>query len=154
DRAYDPQPPATGLCYYTPVTGWGESWTVGHGVALSRATDPSDLRATRTGGLGSTPSVIRVMLRWQWAPEAIATLVAARQGAPPSGPSDPRATTAIVTRAEYDGHDGYTLSLPAVPPRSVGDNSAPTEVGPWHIRVYSVVDRDGVRSLSPGIEPT
>ena len=26
--------------------------------------------------------------------------------------------------------------------------------GPWHIRVYSVVDLDGARSISPGLEPT
>ena len=50
DRAYDPEPPAEGHCYYTPLTVWNGMYTVGHGVALSRVPDPSDLRATRGGG--------------------------------------------------------------------------------------------------------
>ena len=28
------------------------------------------------------------------------------------------------------------------------------DTGPWHIRVYSITDLDGVRSISPGLEPT
>ena len=35
DRAYDPEPPGTGDCHYTPLSGWGDTWTVGHGVVLS-----------------------------------------------------------------------------------------------------------------------
>jgi hypothetical protein len=30
----------------------------------------------------------------------------------------------------------------------------PKAVGPWHIRVYSIFTADGVRSISPGLEPT
>src|SRR5439155_22308660 len=116
DRVFDPDPPPAGLCYYTPMTGWGETWTVGHGVALSRVPDPSELRATRAGGgLGSTAGGTRVMLRWRWAGDATAALVVARQGAPPQGPSDPLATTTMVTRADYDRHDCWTLGLPMVP---------------------------------------
>ena len=51
----DPEPPAEGHCYYTPLTVWGDTGTVGHSVALSRVADPSELRATRSGnGLGTT----------------------------------------------------------------------------------------------------
>ena len=45
DRAYDPDPPRIGLSYYTPVAGWGDTWTVGQGSVLSRVPDPSELRA-------------------------------------------------------------------------------------------------------------
>ncbi len=165
DRAYDPDPPRTGLSYYTPVAGWGDTWTVGHGAILSRVPDPSELRATRAGsGLGSTPGGIRVTLRWRWNAEATAALVVARQGAPPQGPSDPLATTANVPRADYDRQDCWTFSLPRAPLRGTGapargSNGSvaepiPSDVGPWYIRVYSVAEWDGVRSLSPGLEPS
>ena len=165
DRAFDPEPPLTGLCYYTPLTGWGETWTVGHGVALSRVPDPSALRATRAGGgLGSISSGTRVTLRWRWAAESTAALVVARQGAAPQSPSDPLATTAIVPRADYDRQDCWTIGLPMPQPRAAGA-PAPTGLGaglepaqadggPWHIRVYSIAEWDGIRSLSPGLEPS
>ncbi|MGP0069802.1 MAG: hypothetical protein ACLQGP_40150 [Isosphaeraceae bacterium] len=165
DRAYDPAPPHNGLSYYTPVVEWGDAWIVGHGSVLSRVPDPSELRATRAGsGLGSVRDGIRVTLRWRWNAEAMAALVVARQGAPPQGPSDPLAITANVPRADYDRHDCWTLGLPTTPPRAAvvpargtngtGTGAAPSDGGPWHIRVYSVAEWDGVRTLSPGLEPS
>jgi len=175
------------------MTAWGESWTVGQSVALSRVADPSELCATRAGsGLGAPPGGMRLTLRWRWAAEAAATLVLARQGRPPQGPDDPAAIAATVTHADYDPHGCWTLNLPLTPrpggaidnsatarvrlegltdgPRPEGaidnsvtsDRSAPEpstlstqlDTGPWHIRVYSVIDLDGVRSISPGLEPT
>jgi len=52
DRAEDTDPPAAGCCYYTPLVTVGSLVTVGHPAALSRVADPSELRATRTGGPG------------------------------------------------------------------------------------------------------
>ncbi len=132
DRAYDPDPPRTGLCYYTPVAGWGDTWIVGPGAALARVPDPSDLRATRAGsGLGSSAGAgTRVTLRWRWPAEASAALVVAAQGAPPKGPSDPLATTANVPRADYDRQDCWTLSLPTAsfraPPSRRGRATGPS----------------------------
>jgi hypothetical protein len=175
DRAYDSDPPRAGVCHYTPIVGWGDTWIVGPGAALSRVEEPSDLRATRAGGgLGSSSGTglggVRVMLRWRWAPGTSTAMVVARQGAPPQGPSDPLATTAIVPRADYDRQQCWTLTLPTTPPRSiVGPAAHPArsangpgtsvepispEGGPWHIRVYSVAEWDGVRALSPGLEPS
>ena len=166
-QGYDPEPPAEGHCYYTPLTVWNGMSTVGHGVALSRVADPSELRATRAGGgLGSGPSGTRVTLRWQWAAGAGATLVVARQGAPPLGTSDPAAITEAVSFADYDRLGSWTLSLPVTRPRDAhvnfpaGEGSEPgiltisTDAGPWHIRVYSLANVDGIRSISPGLEPT
>jgi hypothetical protein len=191
DRGYDPDPPVGGHCYYTPFTIWGESWTVGQSVALSRVADPTDLRATRVGsGLGALPGSIRLTLRWRWAAGAAASLVMARQGSPPQGPDDPTAIAATVSRADYDARDCWTLNLPmgrggggsvvgavglktgpdggnsrpspeggsnhtatAAPlPAPPGANFSPSDSGPWYIRVYSVIDLDGVRSVSPGLD--
>jgi hypothetical protein len=175
DRAYDADPPRAGVCHYTPIVGWGDTWIVGPGAALSRVADPSDLRATRAGGgLGSGSGTgsggVRVMLRWRWAPGTSTAMVVARQGAPPQGPSDPLATTAIVPRTEYDRQQCWTLTLPTTPPRSIvgpaahpgrlangsGTSFEPIspEGGPWYIRVYSVAEWDAVRVLSPGLEPS
>jgi hypothetical protein len=193
DRTHDPDPPAEGHCYYTPMTIWGESWTVGHSVALSRVADPSDLRATRVGsGLGAPSGSVRLSLRWRWAAGAAASLVLARQGSPPQGPNDPTAIAATVTRPDYDARDCWTLNLPTGPapggsvdgaaglktrtesrtngPSSEGTinnaataaqfpappstNSGHTDQRPWHIRVYSVIDLDGVCSISPGLDPS
>jgi hypothetical protein len=167
DQTFDPNPPLTDHCYYTPVTIWRDTWTVGHGVAQCRVGDPSELRATRaSSGLGTTPGSIRVMLQWRWAANSTSALVVARQAAPPQGPSDPRAITAIVSRAEYDRHDCFGFGLPSVDPQSADSTAsgrtdggasrqAPSPAcGPWYIKVYSVIDQDGVRALSPGLEPT
>jgi hypothetical protein len=166
-RAYDPEPPSDGACFYTPLTLWSGNWTVGHGVALNQVADPSGLRAVRSsGGLNNGSTGVRVTLRWHWAPEAIATLIAARQGALPQGPSDPAAITATVFRFDYDRHDCWTLSLPATrrdqgsslapPPLGIESEakSAQSETGPWQIRIYSIAELDGVTSISPGLDPT
>jgi tetratricopeptide (TPR) repeat protein len=155
-RAYDPEPPAEGYCYYTPLTVWNGTYMVGHGVALSRVPDPSELRATRAGGTGG----VRVTLRWQWAAQASATLVVARRGAPPTGTNDPAAIIETVSFADYDRLGSWTLNLPATPPGDAAAGAGPAvlpsppDVGPWHIRVYSLAELDGVRSISPGFEPT
>ncbi len=54
--------------------------------------------------------------------------------------------------------------MPTIPPRVAiatarGSNGSAAEPvlsdgGPWHIRVYSVAEWDGVRTLSPGLEPS
>jgi hypothetical protein len=143
DRAYDSNPSSTGACHYTPVTCCGQTWTLGHGATLGRVEDPTDLCATRAGGgLGSSLGGIRVTLHWRWPANASAALVVARPGAPPQGPGDPSATTAMLTRAEYDRYDCWAFSLT----QAAGD--------PWHLRVYSISEHDGVRALSPGLEPT
>ncbi len=166
-HAYDTDPPSDGPCYYTPLTLWGGVWTIGHGVALSQVADPWGLRATRaSGGLSNGSAGVRVTLRWEWAALASATLIVARQGAPPEGPSDPAAITATVFRLDYDRHDCWTLTLPLTRPDQTGSQaphptgqeskvaSAQAESGPWHIRVYSIADLDGVASVSPGLDPT
>jgi hypothetical protein len=169
DRAYDPDPPVEGHCYYTPLTGWGNTLTVGHMAAFSRVADPSDLRATRAGGgLGAGSSGTRVTLRWNWASQSSAAMVVARQGTAPVAPNDPSAITVTVHRADYDRQACWSISLPTSlsgPPaesafpsiRTAAKSTAeatPIDAGPWHIRVYSISDGDGVRSISPGLEPT
>jgi hypothetical protein len=166
---YDHDPPANEPCFYTPLTLWNSNWTVGHGIALSQVTDPSDLRAVRASGglqLQNGAAGLRVTLRWKWAPEAIATLIAARQGAPAQGPADRAAITSTVFRFDYDRHDSWTFTLPvtgadqAVGPSPGANGPEPNsdseraENGPWHIRVYSIAELDGVTSVSPGIDPT
>jgi hypothetical protein len=97
-------------------------------------------------------------------------MVVARHGAPPQGPSDPLATTAIVPRAEYDRRQYWALALPSAPLRGIAGPAArpgrsasgsgtsvepaSPDGGPWHIRVYSVAEWDGARVLSPGLEPS
>jgi hypothetical protein len=163
DRAYDPDFPREGHCHYTPFTVWAGVWTVGHTVALSRIPDPTDLCATRRGGgLGSAGTGSRVTLRWRWPAGASASLIVARQGAPPQGPSDPATITATVERTLYDRQDCWLLGLaPPAPqfPAAATDSLAPagsalSQSGPWHIRVYSIAELDGVRAISPGLEPT
>jgi hypothetical protein len=165
DRADDPEPPAAGPCSYTPLTGWGDTWTVGQSVSLSRVPDPTELSATRSGiGLGSSSGLTRVTLRWRWPAEASAAIVVARQGAPPQGPSDPVASPEFVSRAEYDQQGCWSFTLTLGRPRSARSQArasarptteAPSsDSGPWHVRVYSLAERDGVRSISPGVEPT
>ena len=169
DRAYDPEPPAEGHCYYTPLTTWGSTLTVGNMAALSRTADPSELRATRAGGgLGAGSGGTRVTLRWRWTNDSSAAIIVARPGTPPVGPDDTSAISATVDRADYDRSDCWTLNLPPSPSVSHVDSGMPSnkrvkspelaptlrDAGPWHIRVYSVTNGDGVRSISPGLEPT
>ena len=76
DTATD-DPPPFGVFYYTPLTSWGGTVTVGHSVAHSSVTDPTDLRAARMGTAG------RVHIRWRWSPHGSQSLTLARQGTPP-----------------------------------------------------------------------
>jgi hypothetical protein len=166
DRAIDAEPPSEGHCYYTPLASWGDTATVGYSVALSRVADPTEVRATRSGnGLGTPTNGMRVTLRWNWASVADSTLIVARQGMAPQGPDDPAAITATVNRADYDRHACWPLNLPIgarsgrsveppLPSIDEGSGSLPPDSGPWYIRLYSAVDLDGGRAISPGLEPT
>ena len=129
--------------------------------------DPSELRATRSGaGLGTTAGGIRLTLRWRWATAADAALIVACQGSPPEGPTDPAAIKATVTRADYHRRDCWTLALPPALIAATHSNIHASQLagplasarsdrvvtGPWHIKVYSLIDLDGVRSISPGLD--
>ena len=127
-------PSATGICYYTPLTSWGGAVTVGHAVAYSCVTDPSDLRASRSAG--------QVHLKWRWSPHGNQTLVVARQGSPPTGPDDPNAIVETVHEVDYSRLGRHSLTLPR------GDAS------PWHVAVYALTNVDGMPVTSPGREPS
>ena len=170
DRAYDAEPPAEGHCYYTPLTVWAGICTIGHTVALSRVADPSELRATRTGtGLGASSEETRVTLRWRWSDEASACLVIARQGTSPHRPRRPRSRRDDRSSSRLRPPGLLDAELPSNRPfsnngrratsRTTGSSAGvPSQinhdVGPWHIRVYSLIDLDGCRSISPGLEPS
>jgi len=135
DHAFDPHPPALGVCHYTPLTAWAGTLTAGRGAAYSCVADPSDLRAVRAGAG-------RVHLRWRWSPQGSESVVAWRSGTPPTGPDDPDARTVAVPEAEYGRQGFFALTLPAEPP------------GPWHVRVFGLATVGGRRVASPGLEPT
>ncbi|MCA1686636.1 MAG: hypothetical protein LC745_11820, partial [Planctomycetia bacterium] len=98
-------------------------------------TDPSDLRASRSG-----PG--QVQLRWKWSPHGSQSLVVARPGAPPTGPDDPAALVETVHQADYARLGRYTLSLPEGTP------------GPWHVAVHAMTTVDGQPVTSPGLDAT
>jgi hypothetical protein len=161
----DADPPSASYCYYTPLLAMGGTLTVGHGAALSRLPDPTDLRATRLGGTGDDRSTgARIQLRWRWPREATATRIVARQGSPPLGPADPAAIVASVTRDEYDRAGSWVINLPRasllesseieLEPRPADSAYLPPDR--WHVRVYSVAVADGVGAsvVSAGLEPT
>ncbi|HEX8201559.1 MAG TPA: hypothetical protein VF590_13825, partial [Isosphaeraceae bacterium] len=136
DAADDPRPPGFGSCYYTPLTAWAGTLTVGAGTPYSRVPDPSDLRAVRVGSAG------RVHLRWRWSPQGTQALVVCKAGAFASGPDDPEARLQEVTEAEYSRQGVASLTLP------------PDPRGAWHVRVYSLATLAGARVVSPGLEPS
>ncbi|MBX6316372.1 MAG: hypothetical protein IRY99_26190, partial [Isosphaeraceae bacterium] len=136
DHTIDPQPPASGVCSYTPMTAWAGAWTVGQATLYSCVPDPSDLRAVRVGHAG------RVHLRWKWSPQGTQTLVLARAGAEPIGPDDPEALRLVVQDVEYSRQGYYALTLP------------PSPQGPWYVSVYNIAMVEGQRVVSPGLEPT
>lgn len=133
DAAHD-LPPTSGLCYYTPLTAWGGHTTVGHTAVYSCVTDPTDLRATRSGS--------QVLLRWRWSPHGNQSLVVYRPGSPPTGPDDPAARVETVHEAEYSRQGRFALTLP------------PGDAGPWHVAVYALAVIEGQPVTSPGHEPT
>ena len=159
DRAEDTDPPAAGFCYYTPLVLVGSPLTVGHPAALSRLADPSELRATRTGGPGEEridrkPDRVAVA----WAPEATATRLLARQGSLPRGSSDPDAIVTTVARADYERLGSWTIDLPrtafAEPRRcraSTGERTGEWFVqpatGPLVCQLPSVLPRSTVLAL-------
>lgn len=134
--AVDPRPPALGVCYYTPLTSWARTMTVGVGVPYSRVPDPSELRAVRAGNTG------RVHLRWRWSPQGAQALVVCKAGSYPLGPDDPESQREVVAEAEYS-RQGYAAVTLLPDPR-----------GPWHVRVYSVATLAGERVVSPGLDPS
>jgi hypothetical protein len=136
DTVVDPRPPALGICYYTSLTSWAGTLTVGAGAMYSRVPDPSDLRAVRAGNAG------RVHLRWRWSPQGAQALAVCKAGSYPTGPDDPEARRQEVAEAEYSRQGFATLSLP------------PDPRGPWHVRVFSMATLAGERVVSPGLEPS
>jgi hypothetical protein len=166
DRAEDPDPPAAGFCYYTPLIGLGGEFTVGHSASFSRVADPTELRATRIstpGGDGT--STFRVQMRWSWTPEASATRLVARHGVAPVGADDPAAIVTTIARSGYDRLGSWTMSLPTTGPVEMADfeiepshsdtssaHRLPSD--PWYVRAFSIADLDGVSLVSPGLEPT
>jgi len=134
DHAFD-SPPPSGVCYYTPMTVWGGSTTVGHPTSYSYVTDPSELRASRGGG-GT------VHLRWRWSPHGSQSLVVAKSGSPPTGPDDTAALIETVNEADYARQGRHTLTL------------QPGNPGPWHVAVYALATVDGRPVTSPGQEPS
>ena len=138
DGATDLEPPTVGVCHYTPLVFLNGSATVGAAVGYSTVSDPSDLRAVRAGGGG------RVHLRWRWTPRAVETFVVASQGRPPVRPDEPGSMTTAVHEGDYSRQGYFAISLP----------TEASSVGSWHIAVFSVVTADGVKLISPGLEPT
>lgn len=161
DRAVDPQPGPPGACTYTPLLARGGAFTVGHGAVLGTIADPTDLRASRTGGQTENAASSRVLLRWRWAEGARATRLVARQGAPPDGPDDPRAIRIDVSREDYDRQESWIISLPHSkndgpanqPIPSDASAGAPLAISPrdrWYIAAYHMALADGVPVFSAG----
>ena len=167
DRAYDFDPPRSGLCHYTPILEWADACVVGHGAVLTRVPDPTDLARPAPAADSARPPAAAP----GHAPVAMARgshgrADRRRSECPPQGPSDPLAITTNLTRADYERQDCWTFSLPTSTPRGSSSPSpargsngfavvpSPTEGGPWSLRVFSVAEWDGVRSLSPGLEPS
>ena len=93
-----------------PWSMGGTLLTVGHADrAVAAAPIPRTSEPPGLGGPGEDASTAsRIQLRWRWAPEATATRLLARQGSPPTGPSDPDAIVTTVTRDDYDRLGSWT----------------------------------------------
>ena len=137
DATTDPEPPAIGLCHYTPFVFLNGTATIGTAAGFSSVPDPTDLRAVRVGSAG------KVHLRWRWTPRATETIVVARAGSAPIRADDPDAIAATVSEGQYSHQGYYTLNLPVE-----------SQPGPWHLAVFSVASVDGVKITSPGLEST
>ena len=129
-------------------------------------TPPSFAPPVPAAAWGPLPAACGSRFAGSWAAVADATLIVARQGTAPQGPDDPAAITATVFRGRLRSSRMLDSQL-AVASRPGGGRMLSTcprldgrvcptgsDDGPWHIRVYSIVDLDGVRSISPGLEPT
>ena len=146
-----------------------------HRKAPELPADPTELRATRAGGglgsgSGAASGGVRVTLRWRWPPGTLDRDDRRPPGFASPGTERPaRRPPRSSRRDDYDRQQCWTLTLPAPRPgrlrtrrpagpvdRWTGTAAEPAspEGGPWHIRVYSVAEWDGVRSLSPGLEPS
>jgi hypothetical protein len=136
NHAFDDDPPASGVWYYTPLTAWGETLTVGPCTVFSCVPEPSDLRAGRVSAPG------RFHLRWRWGADGGSCVVLARQGGFPTGPDDPAALRFPVTETEYSRLGYFVVSLP----NELG--------GPWHLAVYGVMTVGREPVYSQGLDPT
>ncbi len=137
DHTFDAAPGGLGVGYYTPVTFAAGLATVGRAVLFSHVPDPTDLRVARAA---HEPG--RVFLRWRWDPHGSQCLVAARRGRFPEGPDDPAALIFPVQEDEYARLRSFSIELP-----TSGD-------APWHLGVYTVVNVEGRRLISPGLDPS
>ena len=144
-RAEDADPPAVGLCFYTPVVILGSEATLGHPARYSCVADPSDLRAVRAGGPGPGG---RVNLRWRWSPQGVETRIVATQGRPPINGDDPDAVMFNVFDDEYSRLGQFAITLPT--PTEPGGEGA----GPWHLAVFAVAVIGGEEVVSPGLDPS
>ena len=172
DRAYDLEPPAEGHCYYTPLTVWGGNLHRWPRRGPQPRRRPVRAAATRAGtGLGPASGDTR-----RHAPLAVGCggeRVPGRRppGHASAGPERSRrrpgdrspsrlrspglldAQLAIGSRSP-ELRSQYLPLHPISRRTPAADPTAQADAGPWHIRVYSLIDLDGVRSISPGLEPT
>ena len=107
DHVLDRPTPASTELYYTPLIAWAGRMTVGRTVSFSHLPDPTELRAIRVGRAG------KVIFRWRWPAGATTTILVARIGAAPTGPSDSLARSETVEASAYAEQDAFRLDLAA-----------------------------------------
>ena len=135
------------------------------------AADPSELRRPAPAA-GSAP--VGARRRPGHAPLAMDAGGLGRADRRPTGGASPGTKRPARDHGERPSHglrptatagrSAYRRDAPGHPPdrrppgrgRANGAAAEPSlpDGGPWHIRVYSVAEWDGVRSLSPGLEPS
>ncbi len=159
DRAIDLEPIEDGPCHYVPLTTWGGTWTVGQATTLCRVADPTDLSASRRGGLAAGSTGARVNLRWSWPSGATNCVIVALQGRPPRRADEPDALVESVSLHDYEDQGSWTVTLPT--PTNGHDlalkTDNPASIEPrsaWHVRVFGALELEGARYLSPGVEPS
>ena len=147
-RAYDPEPPADGHCYYTPLTVWAEHLDCrarGGPQPCGRSVRaPRDAFGNRSGHSASDRHGVTLALAMGPGLDGCAGRRQSRHRACRAR-TIPRQLSSTVDRAEYDRQDCWTLSLPHRPAVTVRPahcaniESRSIDAGPWHIRVYSVI---------------